>query len=531
MYNLLLVDDEKSILDGLYYNIEWSELEIGDVFRASDVAGALQILSGTRIDVLITDVNMPGTDGLVLCEAVQRLYLNTKIIILSGYKSFEYAKKAIDVNVFRYVLKPVEYEVLESIVVEALSEIKQDSQKSYIIKEAKKKMEFLRPFMQSRFLNLWLERGQENPLNISEDYKDIGLDIRPNDYGFLVTITIDNWVNESVPSRIAHLAINDLATQLLCDDCRIVPYQSTTDSHTLIFLSDNAEWIRYLSKKTINQLEFLQLSILETLGCTTSIFWSFPIELTKISDVYKDISKRIKRRINYVSGGIFGPETIENQPINEIKSLQQSPSLSTLISAFQREKLMQRLEEIFIELKQPDFQTQDNILQTYHAITGSLISDSLQRNIPISQWGKDFSEFFESSNAILSIDVFQGQCFNAVHQYMDYLVSMQLSQNRKIVDKIKRMIEERISTDISVSSLSKAFNYNSNYLSRIFKLEAGVALQDYIIQVRIEKAKILLNEGERVSDVSAKVGYENLPHFSRIFKKTVGISPKQYQNI
>ncbi|WP_313560385.1 helix-turn-helix domain-containing protein, partial [Ruminiclostridium cellobioparum] len=80
-----------------------------------------------------------------------------------------------------------------------------------------------------------------------------------------------------------------------------------------------------------------------------------------------------------------------------------------------------------------------------------------------------------------------------------------------------------------VSSLSRAFNYNSNYLSRIFKLETGTALQDYIIQVRIEKAKALLAQGERVSDVSAKVGYENFPHFSRIFKKVVGVSPKQYQ--
>lgn len=529
MHNLLLVDDEKSILDGLYYNIDWNDLEIEDVFRVSDAPSALKILESRHIDIVITDIHMPGIDGLTLCDKILKLNAYTKIIILSGYKDFDYARRAIDKKVFRYVLKPLEYEELKIIVGEALLEIKQDLQKSFIVEEAKKKIDQIRPFIQERFLSLWLEKGIETPWETSDAFAETGLDISHDDYGFFVSIKVDDWISQPVNSSIVNIALKDLSNQLLCENCRMISYHSMADSYNLLFLSEDYEWLNLLFKQTIDRLEFFQLSIRESLGCNTSIFWDFPVELKKVEEVYQGISERIRRRIDCLSGGILGPETVDSQQSYEIKSLYKRPSLLTLMSTFQREKLINRLSEIFKELRQPEYQTQDNILQTYHAVTGTIISDSLQRNIRINQWGKNFKDFFENSNTLISLELFKEQCYGAINQYMDYVSNIQLTQNRKVVEKIKNLVEEQLSSDISVSSLSRSFNYNSNYLSRIFKIETGTALQDYIIQVRIEKAKSLLAQGERVSDVSAKVGYENFSHFSRIFKKAVGVSPKQYQ--
>lgn len=529
MYNLLLVDDEKSILDGLYYNIDWNELEIRDVFRASDFTSAMKILEAHHIDIVITDICMPGTDGLTLCDTILKLNAYTKIIILSGYKDFEYAQRAINIKVFRYVLKPLEYEALKIIVGEALVEIKLDLEKSFIVEEAKKKIDQIRPFIQERFLNLWFEKGIEAPWKTPDALAETGLEMYTDDYGFFVTIKVDDWISQPVNSSIVNIALKDLSFQILCENCRMITYHSMTDSYNLLFLSQDYEWLNLLFKQTIDRLEFFQLSITKSLGCTVSIFWDFPDELKKIGEVYQSISERIRRRINCLSGAILGPEVVDNQQSLEIKSLHKRPSLDTLLSTFQREKLINRIGEIFKELRQPEYQTQDNILLTYHAITGTLISDSSQRNILINQWGKNYKDFFENSNTLISLDLFEELCYGVINEYMDYVANIQLTQNSKVVEKIKYMIEEQLSSDISVSSLSRLFNYNSNYLSRIFKIETGVSLQNYIIQARIEKAKFLLAQGERVTDVAAKVGYENFPHFSRIFKKVVGVSPKQYQ--
>lgn len=241
MYNLLLVDDEKSILDGLYYNIDWNELEIRDVFRAADVPSALEILGSHHIDIVITDIRMPGTDGLTLCDRILKLNSYTKIIILSGYKDFDYAQRAINIKVFRYVLKPLEYEALKLIVGEALTEIKQDLQQSFIVEEAKKKIDQIRPFIQERYLNLWLEKGIEAPWKISGALAETGLDIYPGDYGFFVTIKVDEWISQPVNSSIVNIALKDLSFQLLCENCRTITYHSMTDSYNLLFLSQDRD--------------------------------------------------------------------------------------------------------------------------------------------------------------------------------------------------------------------------------------------------------------------------------------------------
>ena len=95
---------------------------------------------------------------------------------------------------------------------------------------------------------------------------------------------------------------------------------------------------------------------------------------------------------------------------------------------------------------------------------------------------------------------------------------------------IRQIAENQLSGSLSVGNIAAQCHYNSVYLSRLFKEETGILLQDYIIQKRMEKAQELLNQGVRIGEVATAVGYENFPHFSRAFKKMYGISPKQYQS-
>lgn len=94
---------------------------------------------------------------------------------------------------------------------------------------------------------------------------------------------------------------------------------------------------------------------------------------------------------------------------------------------------------------------------------------------------------------------------------------------------IRQSISEHIAEHISVSDLAARLSYNPSYLSRIFKEQTGMPLQDYITQVKIDAAKVMLSQGISAGDVARAVGYENYPHFSRAFKRVVGVSPKQYQ--
>lgn len=134
MYNMLLVDDETIILEGLSQNINWQDLDIQEVFTADNSLNAQECLSSHRIDLVITDIQMPGENGLALGETILQKYPYTKVIILSGYQNFSYAQQAVQIKAFRYLLKPVRYEDLEKVVREALHELQHELQGKRLLK-------------------------------------------------------------------------------------------------------------------------------------------------------------------------------------------------------------------------------------------------------------------------------------------------------------------------------------------------------------------------------------------------------------
>ncbi|HML46677.1 MAG TPA: response regulator [Clostridia bacterium] len=125
MLSLLLVDDERTILDGLYYNVSWEDVGFTEVFRADNADDALTCLRRQRIDVILSDIAMPGLDGIEMCREALKLWPLAKVIFLSGYRSFEYAQRAMALGAFEYLVKPVPYPELLAAAARALAAIRE----------------------------------------------------------------------------------------------------------------------------------------------------------------------------------------------------------------------------------------------------------------------------------------------------------------------------------------------------------------------------------------------------------------------
>lgn len=530
MYNLLLVDDEPCILDGLCYNIDWDGLDIQEVFRAKNTDEALEILQNHRVDLVITDIQMPGRDGLSMGEIILRQWPYTKIIILSGYQNFEYAQRAIHVRAFRYLVKPVRYEILRQAAREALEELQSDLQKKSILENVQQKMTQMKPFLQERYLIRWLYKDAAHPWEDGTEPSSYGMDIRPKDWGFWVIVLIDKQKGVSSGMNLSNMALDELCRGILSEGNRMIHFLDLEERNCYLFLDASKDKIDCFFRRTVERLEAFLFSMQESLACRASIFWDFPAALPELGERYRDLDWRIRIGSEKTYGVISGPEIPEGaKPAGELKALQLLPSFTTLLTAQCREKALKRVDKIFEELKQQGC-LRDQALQVYHTVTGALVADSLQRQIKIGKWGENLTEFLENAGTIGNFDAFYRQCRAAVTQYLNYLVKNQQTQGGKLVAQIKQMVEEQLSGNLSVGSLAVQCHYNAIYLSRLFKEKTGISLQDYIIRQRMEKAKLLLDGGAKVGDVASAVGYENFPHFSRAFKKAVGVSPKQYQN-
>ena len=116
MFQVLIVDDEPAVLEGLAYTMPWEELEVEQVHQASSAAEALKLLNRHHVDIVITDIRMPGMSGLELIQEIRRSWSGVRCIILSGHGEFEYAREAIRMETTDYLLKPIEADELTETV-------------------------------------------------------------------------------------------------------------------------------------------------------------------------------------------------------------------------------------------------------------------------------------------------------------------------------------------------------------------------------------------------------------------------------
>jgi len=530
MYHLLLVDDEPFILDGLCYNIDWEELDIQEVFRAENAADALEILKKHRIDLLITDVHMPAEDGISMSEKALLRWPYTKIIVLTGYRDFEYAQRAVQIHVFRYLLKPIRYEDLVEVAGEALSELQSDLQKQEIVEQAKKELAEQTLFLRERYFLRWLERDTVHHWVDPKELAKIGLDIRAGDYGFWVTASVSYWDSNPPQPDLCGIVAEKFGKEVLGEEKRLYCFLNLQGDICFLFLDEDQNSLSAFLCRTVERLDAFLYGLQETLKCRAVIFWDFPAPLHDIGGSYRRLERKMSQTYSGDSGFICGPELPdEAKTAHSLKSLSLQPSFFSLLAMQDKEQTLARLEAIFNEIdaqKDP----KDAALEAYHEISGALIKDSLQRRISIGCWGNEARDFLESSSVTSNIPLFRRRCVVVVSQYLDFLTQDQNIWENQLVRRICGLVAGQLSENLSVNSLAIQCHYNAAYLSRLFKKETGMLLQDYIIQQRMEKAKKMLENGSRIGEVAQAVGYENFPHFSRAFKKTVGVSPKQYQS-
>lgn len=126
MYKALIVDDEIYAVMGIKSGVNWQELQVSEVYEAYNMRDALQVFERTSIDIMICDIEMPKGTGIELLERVNDISPDTETIFLTAHSAFDFMKRAIQLDGFDYLLKPIEFDVLQATIAKALHSIKQE---------------------------------------------------------------------------------------------------------------------------------------------------------------------------------------------------------------------------------------------------------------------------------------------------------------------------------------------------------------------------------------------------------------------
>lgn len=534
MYNLLIVDDELSVVNGLFYDFNWTEMGFSEVFKAYDGGQALEIMKKYRIDLIISDIKMPEIDGLTLTSRIKEQWPLAKVILLSGYDDFKYAKKAIDLNVVSFVTKPAPYNEIINVVSKAIDEIEKDLEGKNVIEEAKRQLVEILPILSERYLNSTIVQGRECDTKSVSKLCELKLDLQIDKPGFLIMVHIDKWKNDhvNIQEGVFELALQNMIKDLLLKGGNCCFFKEPEGKQIVVIQGTDIKHIEETVRYVEGMVENVYGAINNNLGCIVSIFWSEIVpSFGDLHTAYTRMLDKMHKGFIRAQGILMGPgKKVQDTGNDKIQKLFCYPSFLSLVETCQRNESILRIEDIFREIEEKSSFSSDNLLQVYNIVSGALIQDSLKRGIQIALWAQETEKCFYYIEDIKSASKLKSWCLQATEKYISYIMKMEKNQTQYTVEKAKKIMLQLFKDDLSVTELASYLYIHPQYLTRIFKEVEGIPVSEYLIKLRIDRAKEMLRvAGMKVYEIAEYVGYNSIAHFNRIFKREVGITPKEYQ--
>ncbi|WP_219837024.1 helix-turn-helix domain-containing protein [Paenibacillus sp. R14(2021)] len=533
MYRLLIVDDEEMITDGLYETLTGCGLDL-DLCKAYSGREALNWLHRTRVDIVLSDIRMPGIDGMQLLSIIKRNWPHCRLIFLTGYSDFDSVYRAIQTPDVQYLLKSEGYPKVIQAVGQAVAELDDSLRVNDLIQQAQEKLKTLEVLARGEYFRHLLHGANPAP-SLAADFRKLNIPLeadRPVYVAqgdlFHASSTVSSYANRHESA----MAVMLLAESLLKGQARSLGMidrfgdpvwliQESTDRADGNEAEEGASVLPYL----VGQFELIQQACLKSLDLSVAVtLGNRPSDWMKLSSTY---DKMRRQRQTRTGDGALMVQTVNLEAsccTKQRSPRDKSDALSAHLDAGRRDEFLL----VFDELTESE---RDNgapyLLELYYTISLVLLSY-------INRW--ELENQVSGVSALMRRDEFVSwkEAFSFLRTTAKTLFELRSSgeSNRaaEAILKVRAYIEEHLDEDLSLVRLAGYIHFNPSYLSRLFKQECGVNLSDYIETARIERAKELLRNDElKVLEVGFRVGYEASQSFSRFFKKAMGVTPQEYR--
>jgi len=536
MFKVIIIDDEPIIRKGLKNIINWKQYDCTVCAEASDGEEGKQLIEAHRPDILITDIRMPEMDGLNMIREVKEYIPDCKIIILTGYRDFDYVQEAIKLGAFDFVLKPSKIEELAAVVKRAVDELKCQRNRVEEMDKLRRIFEQNIPVLREKFLYDGLYEINSNNEDITAKAELLGIEIGRF---ILLAAEIDNDDDKIQNRSNMHLyqfGIINLFEEVFSDYCKLIS----------VSLSDNsAAFILQLSDKESNHNEiinnkcaYIQDMAANCFGFTISVAVSSEGgDIMQLPEKLKECREALEYKFYLGSNAIIFHSDLNGFFKYKDYSLLEKyrKMLIEGIKTGNEGIVKKRLEDIF------DFVGSLDNIDAQYLKTFYLSIITYINNIHLSVAQADNEKKPESMNIPgLHEMVARSETMDELN-YLLKEVSLSITakinnyNNRNIKLVLRKAIDyinEHYTEQITLNDVAENVYVSSYYISRMFKKELGKNFVDYLNGLRMEKAKELLKDPKYKTYLIAElVGIPDAHYFSRLFKKHEGVTPTEYRDM
>ena len=527
MVKLLICDDEVKICRLINNLINWEELGVEVVGMANDGLTAMRIADEQKPDIIITDIRMPGMDGLDMIRRIREQKMDTDFIIISGYRQFDYAQKAIRYGVEDYIVKPINEKELYQMVSRIIEKRNRNRRLIRGKEDAEMRLRENRKIMQSNYLNRLLDGGRES----DEGHQQ--LDLQGTMRAVLIKPDIDCRENGPDIYRALLRKVGEIVDEVF-GQMSISCVSAVKDEGVFLILSydenvDLNNVLRRLKRKIIMQSNafFPRFTITIGIGREKN-------SISNIGESIEEARRAVLSRLFIGTGEMIREEELPRETGDSGKELFPHTAKGIMldkIEIFDAQSICGMVCSVGLKMERMDTtdgslvkKVTESILRVYLFGTEIIRGDGSEQEIRDRRNLKfcmcqSSEEVFEQLGGFLRDDL---------EQLMDRKNQAQL---RPIRDA-RRYLQEHYNETVRLEDVTEQLGFNSAYFSTLFKKETGKTFSEYLIELRISRARNLLTDtSDPVADISEQVGYTDLKYFSKIFKRKTGLTPSEYRKL
>ncbi len=506
--NALLVDDELDVLEGILDGVDFEALGFENVYTAQNAVRAREILETRDVDIMVTDIEMPGGSGLDLLCWVRDSELDIVTLFCTSYADFNYAKKAVELHSFDYFLKPISYEELQ----EHLAAAVREAEKNRSLRRYGGRWEDVDRMGRRAF---W-----QNLLSGGEWALEAG-GYAPEDRFSLCIFSLADGAETVSPWK--KYALRNVLEELypaagLSQEAQIP--LGDGDWCTVFQEGEGAgqESLRAMCCKLCNVAQ-------EHLSAWLNCFFKAGVYLDQAHGAYLELEDCFLDDASS-RGAVYAAGEYRKRPLSY--SMPQAKEWELLLRACRGEELAQQIDAHLDRLA-----ARGELNTPY---LKALRMDMLQLVCIVLK-----------ERQVSAYDLFSGQRFETLREnssrsldhmkrYLHYMVTAASKaleaahQGQSVVGQVKGYIKSHYNEEITRATMASLVFLNPDYLARLFKKETGQSLGAYVQELRIHEAEKLLAETSvPVNEIALRVGYDNFSYFSHIFRERTGLTPNEYR--